>query len=116
MKLFKLIDYNTSGAVVIPATYNGKPVTHVSNYAFSNRKGITSVTFPNSLIEIGRDAFNSCTGIKSITIPASVATITAYAFNTCTNLTSVTFQGGAATLAVSGNARVFLDDLELIRK
>jgi len=104
-------DNNTSGAVVIPPTYNGLPVTRVA--LFGGRKGITSVILPNSLTEIDQNAFVSCTGIKSITIPASVTKIGS-AFDTCTNLTSVTFEGGAATLSSYANARVkaFPGDLD----
>ena len=103
-------DNNTSGAVVIPATYNGLPVTKVA--LFAGRKGITSVTLPNSLTEIDQNAFVGCTGIKSITIPASVTKIGS-AFDTCTNLTSVTFEGSAATLSsYNARAKAFPGDLD----
>jgi hypothetical protein len=59
-----------SGAVVIPDTYNNKPV---------NR--------------IGVNGFRNCSAITSVTIPASVTSIASAAFNGCTNLTSVTFGG-----------------------
>ena len=85
-----------SGAVVIPDTYNGKPVVVVNN--FTNIAGITSVTFPNSLTKIDTNAFTNCTGIKSITIPASVTIIGNNAFGRNTNLTEVTFQGSSITL------------------
>jgi hypothetical protein len=58
-----------SGAVVIPDTYNNKPVKTVG-------------------------VFKDITGITSVTIPASVDAIIANAFARCTNLTSVTFLGG----------------------
>jgi len=85
-----------SGAVVIPDTYNGKPVTGVAT--FTSIPTITSAVFPNSLTEIGGNTFLGCTGIKSITIPASVTKIGMGAFGGCTNLTSVTFQGGNASV------------------
>jgi len=99
-----------SGAVVIPDTYNGKPVTKVLN--FGRNTGITSVIFPNSLTLIETNAFVNCTGLtSSVTIPASVATINPGAFVGCTNLTSVTFQGSKIILA-TGSQRSFDGDLD----
>jgi len=87
---------NISGAVVIPDTYNGKPVTNAGD--FMNCTGITSVTIPNSITAIVINAFRGCTGITSITIPASVTEFRGYAFRDCTNLTSITFQGTSINL------------------
>jgi hypothetical protein len=96
-----------SGAVVIPDTYNDKPVVSARNF---NIAGITSVTFPNSLITIESNAFLSATGLTSVTIPANVATING-AFRNCTNLTSVTFGGSNTNLTGSG-FRSFPGDLD----
>jgi len=85
------LNKNISGAVVIPDTYDGKPVNRIYVNGFSNCTGITSVIIPNSVTVIENDAFHGCTGIKSITIPASVTIIGYNAFRNCTNLTSVTF-------------------------
>ena len=43
----------STGAVVIPATYNGLPVTTIGFEAFRDCSGITSVTIPNSVTSIG---------------------------------------------------------------
>jgi len=102
-------DRNISGAVVIPDTYNGKPVIALAT--LGNAPGITSVTIPNSVTKINTNAFLNDTGIKSITIPASVATIEAGAFGNCTNLTSVTFNGSNINLA-TGTQRSFDGDLD----
>ena len=59
----------TSGAVVIPATHEGKAVTEIP---------------PNGFAQ---------TSITSVTIPDSITYIGAYAFYLCDRLTSVTFQG-----------------------
>jgi len=85
----RALNQQISGAVVIPDTYNGKPVTDVRN--FSSIAGITSVTFPNSLLKFNFNAFAGCTGLTSITIPASVTEFEGNTFRNCTKLTSVTF-------------------------
>lgn len=60
----------------------------ISPYLFSNREGLTSVTIPNSVTNIGKWAFAS-TGISSISIPDGVNSIEDYTFYGCSNLTSV---------------------------
>jgi len=92
-----------SGAVVIPATYNNKPVTSIRD--FKNITGITSVSIPNGAIHLGVSAFEGCTGLTSITLPESMTSLDAKAFKDCTNLTSVTILGkfGTATVATPGN-------------
>jgi len=88
-----------TGAVVIPDTYNDKPVTTARN--FGRIAGITSVTFPNSLTSIEINTFGGCTGLTSVTIPASVTKIENGAFRNCTNLTSVTFGRSDTALTAS---------------
>ena len=86
------VDYcNTEamGSLVIPSTYNGKPITSISSLAFSNCKNLTSITVPNSVKNIGWKAFSNCTSLTSIVIPNSVTSIDSYAFEDCKKLTSI---------------------------
>ena len=56
---------NASGVLVIPSTINGLPVTSIWGYAFQN-SGLTSVTIPSSVTNLGQNAFAdsySMTGI-----------------------------------------------------
>jgi len=81
-----------SGALAIPLTYDGKPVT-----------------------SIGDRAFWKCTNLTSVTIPDSVTRIGLWAFSRCSSLTSITFEGNVPTLGinvfvgVSGNAKIFIN-------
>lgn len=82
-----------TGDVTIPATvaYQNTtyPVTSVYEYAFLGCRGLTSVTFPNTITSIGHHAFDDCTGLTSIEIPSSVTTIDYCAFELCSELTEV---------------------------
>ena len=49
--------------------------TSIANYVFSDCRGLTSVTIPNSVTSIGNSAFFYCTGLTSVTIPDSVTSI-----------------------------------------
>jgi len=90
-------DNKISGEVVIPDTYNGKPVITISGIAMQN-PNVTSVIIPNSVTTILANAFLQATGLTSITIPASMATIERGAFTGVPNLTSVTFLGSGTKL------------------
>ena len=83
---YKDTNYNSySGSVVIPSTvtYRGTTysVTSISDRAFYNCSGLTSVTIPNSVTEIGDYAFSGCSGLTSVTIPSSVSSIGSSAFS-----------------------------------
>ena len=79
-----------AGAVVIPATTNGWPVTSIGDGAFGYCANLTSVTIPNSVTSIGTKAFGSCANLTSVTIPNSVTSLGEGTFYFCTSLTNVT--------------------------
>ncbi len=85
-----ITDYPTSatGAVTIPSTIVGLPVTSIGSYAFYGCSGLTSVTIPSSVTSIGYSAFEGCSGLTgTLTIPSSVTSIGDYAFRNCSGLT-----------------------------
>lgn len=85
--------------LVIPATYQGKPVTQILEQGFgtsdSSAKSaclkLRSVVIPDSITRIGAYAFAGCTALESITLPPSVATLEQSAFRGCTALSKITF-------------------------
>ncbi len=74
----------------IPSLLDGKTVTRIGIYAFSDCKSLKSVTLPHSVKDIGDCAFLFCNNLTSVTIPAGVTTIGNSAFSNCQMLTSVT--------------------------
>ena len=77
-------------AIVIPATYKGKPVTSITSRAFY-RENFSSITIPEGVTSIGEYAFYDCPNLKSVTILSGATSIGEYAFYECTSLTTVTF-------------------------
>ena len=75
--------------VVIPSTYDGKPVTEIGLHAFKECKNIKHVTISDGLIRIGYGAFYGCSNLVSIDIPDSVEVIYRFAFGNCTSLASI---------------------------
>jgi len=74
-------------SVVIPDTYNGKPVTAIGDGAFEG-SALTDVTISNSVRFIGNRAFAN-TKLVRVTIPDSVTEVGAEVFAECASLSSV---------------------------
>ena len=69
--IVKDCDYYTSGAVTIPATYNGKPVKEIAYGAFGSVYEITSVTIPASVTKIEESAFYNCKKLTAINVASA---------------------------------------------
>ena len=92
------IPSSTKGAITIPSTLGGYPVTSIGDYAFYECSGLTSVTIGNSVTSIGASAFFRCSGLTSVTIGNSVTSIGDYAFCYCSGLTSVTIPDSVTSI------------------
>ena len=106
--------------IVIPETYEGKPVTQIaaSGFAQSGFEKITipasikvigagafsgcadfkEITLPQGITEIGNNTFDGCVYLESIDIPVGVTRIGSYAFAGCTSLTTVTVPEGVTDI------------------
>ena len=90
-----------TGAITIPSTLGGKPVTSIGDYAFKHCDNLTSVTIPDSVTSIGYRAFVQCYGLTSVTIPDNVTSIGEDAFVLCKGLTSVTIGNGVTSIGAA---------------
>ena len=88
-------------SLIIPSSYQGKPVTAIGYEAFYGCSGLISITIPNTITTIGRSAFGGCSKLTSITIPNSVTTISESAFSGCSNLTSITIPNSVTSIGYS---------------
>ncbi|MGO8928187.1 MAG: leucine-rich repeat domain-containing protein [Limisphaerales bacterium] len=72
----------SGGAVTIPSTTNGYPVTSIGGSGIGG-------------------AFQFCLSLTSVTIPSSVTSLTNNAFTECNNLRGVFFQGNAPQIGLT---------------
>ena len=86
------------GAVTIPSTIVGLPVTLIGASAFYQKYSLTSVTIPNSVTSIGDWAFYFCSGLTSLTIGSGVTSIGERAFSYCSGLTSLTIPNSVTSI------------------
>lgn len=100
-----------TGALTIPSvvTYNGHnyTVTKIQQCAFYQCSGLTSVTIPNTVTEIGSvgysggyGSFYQCTGLVSVTLPNSITIIKSGTFGGCSALTSITIPANITEIEV----------------
>lgn len=58
---------SNSGSIEIPSQIEGVTVTKIAENAFAGA-GITSVTIPNTIVEIGKNAFDGCKSLSTVII------------------------------------------------
>ena len=73
-------------------------ITEIGDEAFEYCSGLTSLTLPDGITEIGSSAFFGCSGLTSLTLPAGITEISSYAFSSCSGLTSLTLPAGITSI------------------
>ena len=73
-------------------------IISIGNWAFYGCSGLNILSLPNSLTTIGNHAFESCDGLTSITLPNSLISIGEAAFESCAGLTSITIPSSVSSI------------------
>lgn len=77
------ISTSTSGAITVPTTLGGAPVTGIAQYAFYNCANLVKVVMPNGITHIDQYAFSGCGALEEITLPENLKTIGYRGFKYC---------------------------------
>ena len=93
-----------AGAVNVPESVNGYPVTAIAHQAFASSK-VTSVTLPDSVQTVESAAFYGCDSLTSVKLPAGLTSISDDLFSGCTALQSVTLPSGVTSIGSSAFSR-----------
>ena len=115
------IPSETTGAITVPSSLGGYPVTciglgafrachyltsitvqsgvtTISAEAFYDSRELSSVKLPEGVTQIGTKAFAHCSKLKSVNIPDSVNSIGEYAFYNCQALMSIHLPSGLTAI------------------
>lgn len=106
-------NFGATGDLEIPEVINNNPVTSIKQYAFYNRKGLTSVTFPNSVTLFGDQILRAANSIVSIPSLGGISSIPPYTFAACTSLEDIVLHNGITT--IGNNAFLDCASLEVVR-
>ena len=55
--------------ILIPAEYCGKPVTILFDKLFAGHKEVRTVTFPDTITDLGEFLFDGCDELRHIQLP-----------------------------------------------
>lgn len=78
----EIINYeniNYGDSLIIPTSYNGKPVTKISQHAF-NTSEFTSITIPYTITTIGNYAFSNISTLQNLTVESNRLNLSANNF------------------------------------
>lgn len=81
-------DNSTDHKLVIPASYNGKPVTAIAANAFKSKYGIIEMQIPSTVTTIGNYAFNFCYDLTKVIFYGEVK-LGERAFSSCDELSVI---------------------------
>jgi len=99
----------TETDLILPQRYEDYTVIRIAPFAFRRQRSITSVTIPDTVVNIGREAFYICPKLKTVKLPRQLKIIDNNAFNYCKALETVEIPEG--TIHIGRHA--FYDCLSL---
>lgn len=97
------------GAVIIPSTTNGWPITAIGSGAFQHQATVTDITIPGSVTNIGYGAFFDCTGLTNVSMGSGVLSLSSGSgvfaefgcFTFCTGLRSVILPASMTNIGIN---------------
>ncbi len=106
--------------LVIPDTYQDKPVTRIYEDAFKHCLAVTSVVVPESITRIDQHAFDGCREMESVELPSHSVKFGGYVFLHCSSLKSIilpknsTYEDGMLSDCISLEEVTLPDDMDQI--
>ncbi len=95
----------TAETLVIPSSFQGKPIAEISESAFARCTGLKRVEIPSSVKKVGNTAFYQCTALESVVLSSGVEELGEKAFGNCSALRSFSIADSVTSFGES----VFFD-------
>lgn len=84
---YQLTGYTGSDAtVLVPETFNNKPVTRINQTAFADNNKIYRVLLPDTIEKIDARAFQNCLSLRSMILPKNLKVLETETFINCDSL------------------------------
>ena len=99
--------------VVIPAKYQGQPVTAIGAEAFAYRTELKRLLLPEGIERIEMEAFLGCSALESVELPQSCTYIENGAFILCDKIQSVKLPGRIQKLGAAAFPNEVMQTLEI---
>ncbi len=99
--------------VVIPAKYQGQPVTAIGAEAFAYRTELKRLLLPEGIERIEMGAFLGCSALESVELPQSCTYIENGAFILCDKIQSVKLPGRIQKLGAAAFSNEVMQTLEI---
>ena len=98
--------------LIVPGTYNGKPVVEIAQNAFFTNLDIEYVIIEEGVKRIGKQAFYLDASLKYIVLPSTIESVGDKAFDGCAGLTSQTIPAATTNVSLSAYAgNAFLEEI-----
>ena len=98
--------------LVVPATYNNKPVVEIASQAFWTNWDIEYVIIEEGIKRIGAQAFYLDASLKYIVLPSTIESVGDKAFEGCAGLKSQTIPAATTSISLSAYAgNQFLEEI-----
>lgn len=81
-------------SVVIPSMCGDARVIRICDRAFKYDLTVSSVSIPDTVVNIGKQAFYRCIGLREVTLPSELKYIDESAFYGCSSLSGLTLPSG----------------------
>lgn len=96
---YSVVGYNDEPTeLVVPAQFNGLPVTAIGDNAFNKCESLQSIVLPSTVTTIGAKAFSSCINLTFVKISSGVTAIGMGAFSFCGRLRYIDVPGNVAAI------------------
>jgi BspA type Leucine rich repeat region (6 copies) len=96
--------FGSSSIVVLPSSINGTNITFLNSLPLSYSTKVTSVTLPNTILNIESNAFIGCSSLQSINLPNGLSYIGIEAFNGCSSLHGIQIPNSVTSIDIGAFA------------